>query len=58
MAKKTYVVESEAGAGYAAGQLAVQPEVGDEVRLELSAQEEQAVIAAGWFSQGKKGGKG
>jgi hypothetical protein len=47
MAKKTYTVASdEAAERY-------QVEVGEEIALELSVDEERAVIAAGWVEEPK-----
>jgi len=54
MAKKGYRVESPEGAAWAASQTEDEVEEGGSVELELTADQERAVVAAGWLSAEKK----
>lgn len=52
--KKTYELTSEEGVRYATVHGEEPPSVGDEVELEVSADQEKALVAAGWISETKK----
>lgn len=47
MAKHDYIVASEEGANYA------KAEIGDQVELDLSVDQQRALIAAGWVEESK-----
>lgn len=53
-----YTITSPEGASFAAGLLAAEAEVDSTVELTLDADQERAVIAAGWIDHAKKEVKG
>jgi hypothetical protein len=58
MAKKTYAV-GDVGAEWASGQLGEPVEAGAEVEMELTDEQETALVAAGWLvTVDKPKGKG
>lgn len=56
MAKDKYVVSAPEGVDFVAGQTGETKEVGDTVELDLKADQERALIAAGWLEHDKKKG--
>lgn len=56
MSKSAYTIGTQEGADFAAAQTGQQREVGDKVELDLQADQERAVLAAGWLEPDKKKG--
>ena len=54
MAVHSWKVASEAGAEWAASQVFRQVEVGEELKLDLSADQKRALVAAGWLEEPEK----
>lgn len=53
----SYTIASQEGADFHLQRNGVEAEVGDTVDLKLNADEERAVVAAGWLEPAKKKGK-
>jgi len=54
MAKKSYEIASEEGVRFLSDPASPAPEIGADVELDLTKEQETALIAAGWLAEPKK----
>lgn len=54
MAKSRYVISAPEGVDFVGAQVGVQHELGDQVELDLRADQQRALIAAGWLEHDEK----